>query len=248
MNRDRVIVVAAILCAGGWARGQCQYGVGGINIPIPDLGSASYALQGYGPGSVVNSVRVCFSAAHGRQGDLIVRLEHAGITATLLNRPGTEDGLSTVGYTAANIGAGSSFTLVDDAAAPYAVPPVGLTPRPGIAGVSGMYKPTVDPLSMFVGTPVAGPWTLTILDAAPGFSGTWYSMSMAINEVVVGECWANCDGSIFQPALTGSDFMCFMDSFAGGGSYANCDQSTGTPLLTPNDFQCFLNAYAAGCS
>ena len=61
-------------------------------------------------------------------------------------------------------------------------------------------------------------------------------------------CYANCDGSVVAPRLTGNDFMCFLDRFANGNAYANCDGSTGNPALTANDFQCFANAFAAGCS
>jgi len=249
-RRRQSIAFAAMMWGGAQASGQCQFGVGGLNIPIPDMGSASYTLNGFGSGSVVTSVRLCIKLVHPRQGDLVVRLSHSGITATLLNRPGTEDGQSTEGYTAANFGGspGGSFTLSDDAPMPYAVPPVGGTPRPGISDVFGAYTPTVDPLSTFAGTPVSGDWTVTISDAAPGFSGTFYVVSMAINAVLVGPCWANCDGSIFEPGLTANDFQCFLDAYVAGYSYANCDGSTGIPALTANDFLCFLNKFVAGCS
>ena len=60
-------------------------------------------------------------------------------------------------------------------------------------------------------------------------------------------CYANCDLSTGNPALTANDFQCFINSYAAGTSYANCDGSTGNPRLTANDFQCFINAFAAGC-
>jgi subtilisin family serine protease len=61
-------------------------------------------------------------------------------------------------------------------------------------------------------------------------------------------CYANCDSSTVTPALTVSDFACFLNRFAAGSAYANCDGSTGTPALTVSDFACFLNRFAAGCS
>jgi hypothetical protein len=60
-------------------------------------------------------------------------------------------------------------------------------------------------------------------------------------------CYANCDLSAGQPALTANDFSCFLNQFAASDPYANCDGSTGTPTQTANDFLCFINAYAAGC-
>jgi len=60
-------------------------------------------------------------------------------------------------------------------------------------------------------------------------------------------CYANCDCSTGAPALTASDFSCFLSRFRAGDPYANCDGSTGTPSLTAVDFSCFLNAFRAGC-
>jgi murein tripeptide amidase MpaA len=63
----------------------------------------------------------------------------------------------------------------------------------------------------------------------------------------IAPCYANCDGSTVSPILNISDFACFLNSFAAGGSYANCDGSTVSPVLNISDFACFLNAFAAGC-
>jgi hypothetical protein len=60
-------------------------------------------------------------------------------------------------------------------------------------------------------------------------------------------CYANCDGSIGEPTLTGNDFACFLAQFAGGNEYANCDASVTEPVLTANDFLCYLNAFVGGC-
>jgi beta-glucanase (GH16 family) len=60
-------------------------------------------------------------------------------------------------------------------------------------------------------------------------------------------CYANCDGSTTAPALTASDFTCFLSAFRAGNMYANCDGSTGSPVFTANDFTCFLNAFRTGC-
>lgn len=245
-NRPVITCVCSVAGLATSAAAQCMYGVGGFSVPIPETGVYRYSLNGLGPGTVVHSVRLCFNITHPRQGDLVVRLIHDGVTATLLNRPGTEDCVTATGYTAANIG--SSFTLADAGAEPYAVPPVGSIPRPGINNVGGVFRPTIDPLSVFNGTSVTGPWTIEVSDVVPGVTGTLTSVSIAINAVVASPCWANCDGNYFLPSLTASDFMCFLNKFAGNDPYANCDGSTGTPLLTSNDFLCFINKYAAGCT
>jgi uncharacterized protein (TIGR03118 family) len=64
---------------------------------------------------------------------------------------------------------------------------------------------------------------------------------------VVGNCYANCDGSTEAPVLNINDFACFQSRFAAGDSYANCDQSTTPPVLNVNDFTCFISKFAAGC-
>lgn len=66
--------------------------------------------------------------------------------------------------------------------------------------------------------------------------------------VVVGGCYANCDGSTFPPVLNVSDFVCFQQRYAAGSMYANCDGSTAAPVLNVNDFVCFLSRYAEGCN
>ncbi len=238
--------MSLVLCAGSLALGQnCTSGIG-ATMPIPDLGSTSLSYPGFVSGSV-SAVKVCVWILHPRQGDLVVRLSHLGTTATLLNRPGTEDGQSAVGYTAANVGDQSAglFAFIDSAAAPYAVPPVGNTPRPGIPNVHGEYKPTVDPLSVFVGMSIQGEWTLTVSDEAAGVTGTLQAFKLSFSNGT--PCYGNCDGSTTPPVLNANDFMCFLNRFATHESWANCDGGTTAPLFTPNDFFCFLNAYAAGC-
>jgi hypothetical protein len=63
----------------------------------------------------------------------------------------------------------------------------------------------------------------------------------------VNTCYANCDSSTTSPALTASDFICFLNKFRAGDDYANCDGSTTAPTLTAADFTCFLSAFRAGC-
>jgi probable HAF family extracellular repeat protein len=61
-------------------------------------------------------------------------------------------------------------------------------------------------------------------------------------------CYANCDGSSQAPALSSSDFTCFLQHYAAGDPYANCDGSTVAPVINTSDLTCFLRKYAAGCN
>lgn len=237
------VLVLPFLASAAWA--QCGPSIGGLAMPIPDMGTASYSGS-CGNQGTVGGISLAIRVLHPRQGDLIVRVIHNGVTVTVLDRPGTEDGQSTTGYTAANLGGNSwSVYFRDDAVSRYAVPPVGNVARPGIASVSGTFKPTVDPFSTFRGMPMAGDWTVEVVDAAPGLSGI---LDVVVLDVrAEGPCYANCDGSTTAPVLSANDFQCFLNAFAAGSSYANCDGTTSTPMLTAGDFQCFLNQYAAGC-
>jgi subtilisin-like proprotein convertase family protein len=249
MKLKIVCLAGAAAVVTGEVRGQCEFGVGGISIPIPDMGTVRYTFFRPVSSAEVLAARLCLRITHPRQGDLVIRLTHAGATATLLNRPGTEDGLSEEGYTASGFGVGSAwFALSDDGTSPYAVPPVGQVARPGIDNVVGVFKPTVDALSIFVGTPSGGEWHLDISDMAAGSTGMIRAVGLGIDTAHTAACYANCDGSTVGQVLTASDFMCYINKYAAGNVYANCDQSTGSPLLTANDFQCFLNKYAAGCT
>jgi len=64
--------------------------------------------------------------------------------------------------------------------------------------------------------------------------------------IYTGSCYANCDGSTTDPALTANDLMCFVQRFVAGEPYANCDASTPL-LLTAADYSCFFARFAAGC-
>ncbi len=60
-------------------------------------------------------------------------------------------------------------------------------------------------------------------------------------------CYANCDGSTTDPALTAADFICFLNRFRAADPYANCDGSVTPLVFSANDFSCFLNKFRAGC-
>jgi hypothetical protein len=126
---------------------------------------------------------------------------------------------------------------------------------------SGGVSNTIDTVeNVFLVNPMPGAWTVDIVatqvvaDAYPPAAPAGPT-DAAFSLVVLGAtrapaaaCYANCDGSTTSPCLNVLDFICFLNSFAGGGTYANCDNSTDTPVLNILDFTCFLNRFAAGCS
>lgn len=71
------------------------------------------------------------------------------------------------------------------------------------------------------------------------FADTW--------ELRLPACYANCDGSVANPVLNVSDYICFLGKFAAADAYANCDGSTVPPVLNINDFLCFQSRFAFGC-
>jgi hypothetical protein len=112
-----------------------------------------------------------------------------------------------------------------------------------VNGVSGSFRPTVEPLSAFAGLSAASAWTLEVSDAAPGASGTldYYCMDLTSPT----PCYADCDHS---GSLNVQDFSCFLHAVAYGQTYANCDQSTVAPVVNVADFSCFLNEFASCCA
>lgn len=139
--------------------------------------------------------------------------------------------------------------MFDDAAPqPYAVPSLGSHPRPGIAGIGGSFRPTIDALSIFAGLPIGSSWTVEVRDAAQGFTGTLNTVIVDIAAAEPPTRYANCDGVAVYPFINIEDYICFLSRLAAGDPYANCDGSTTPPVLNVNDFICFLAAAAAGCS
>jgi hypothetical protein len=248
--RTALTASLALLALAVPAVAQCNNGFSGGGLPIPDPGMRTFDLSCGGAFGTVRSVQLSLRIAHGRQGDLIIRLRHqaSGQVATLMNRPGTEDGQSTTGYTAANLGTQGLFVFDDAAPGPYAVPPVGAYPRPGVDGIGGAFKPTVDPLSVFFGLPIDSVWTVEVSDASPGFAGAVSALGIQVEQIEPLTCYPNCDRSTSPPFLNINDFICFQSFFAMGQPYANCDNSTTPPILNVNDFICFLSSFAAGCS
>jgi len=94
-------------------------------------------------------------------------------------------------------------------------------------------------LGATLGQPDAGPLSDGVdLDLSGGF---WSGVNAPIT------CYANCDGSTDDPALTAADFACFLARFRAADPYANCDGSVTPLVFSANDFSCFLNKFRAGC-
>ncbi len=147
-------------------------------LDIPDNGAVSVDIPIAATGFVFD-VDVELNIAHTWQGDLIVDLVSpaaCAVTVPLLFRAGDSDGTG-AGFSANNFAAG--FILDDAAAEAYDAAPtngVGATPDPGIADVSGAWKPFgsggISLLSDFNTCDDVGTWSFDISDNAGGDVGT----------------------------------------------------------------------------
>lgn len=115
---------------------------------------------------------------HTWQGDLRLTLTGpGGQQVVLMDRPGTEAGVSTFGYSNNNLGNPGNqtpFIFDDEAAQTYDVPQI---PRPGLNSPTGNWRPE-NPLSGFDQLPKAGLWTLSVVDNAAGDTGVIEQFSL----------------------------------------------------------------------
>ncbi|MBX3375659.1 MAG: proprotein convertase P-domain-containing protein [Phycisphaeraceae bacterium] len=214
-------------------------------VPIADgtltCGPAAVATVSINENVRIAAVGAGFRILHPYQGDLRATLRHVptGIDVTMVDRPGVPQ--TPFGFPNDNYGASVTnlFVSLDDAPTVYDLPVVGMD------NVAGPWK-SEGVLNTFAGMAAQGNWQLRVEDCAAGETGSIAAFTLIV--AAAPTCYANCDGSTGQPALTANDFACFINLYAAGSSRANCDGSTGTPVLTANDFQCFLNKYAQGCS
>jgi subtilisin-like proprotein convertase family protein len=125
--------------------------------------------------NIIQSLVVSILIQHTWQGDLLIILEQkvpsrSAIELRLMDRPGTEAGVSTFGYLADNLGnieTGDKFYFDDRADSTYDVPHVD---RPGIESVTGFWRPEQE-LRAFTGKDKRGLWSLTVIDQAGGDTG-----------------------------------------------------------------------------
>ena len=173
-----------------------------------------------------------------RIGTTTVRLSHAGVTVTLIDRPGDPanlDGFVNLGY---------DITLDDEGAGPD-IETVGedcctfdhITSPPS-------YKPS-EALSAFDGLAREGVWTMEFIGGYPqAFDPRLISWSVLVTDEAAepGVCCAadvNGDG-----ALNVLDFVAFQEAFVAGEPAADCDGSGAFDIL---DFVCYQNLFNAGC-
>ncbi len=144
-------------------------------LPIPDNNPAGVGQIITVPDQgIVDDLDVDMILPHTWQGDIIVTLTSpGGISATLVNRPGTSG--TGFGFSADNYGnpaTGDAFILDDEAAAVYDLPVAQ------IPNVSGNWLPDLGPLSLFDGTNKFGDWTLNVSDNAGGDTGELIQWSL----------------------------------------------------------------------
>ena len=111
---------------------------------------------------VVADVDLALQIEHEWNGDLIVQLAHAGVTATVIHRPGCPLPNPYFGYN----DKGFDVVLDDwtDQSIEYAT-------SGGFGPVTGTYRPHPDSLSVFNGLDAHGPWTITLVDPIQGCVG-----------------------------------------------------------------------------
>ena len=126
----------------------------GTHIDLADNGQVTATFNASGAGTVSDvDVRID-DLRHTFLGDLIIQLEHNGVTRTLFD--------PAAGWGAADI---LDAVFDDEASSPI----VEAGPGP----VTGRIRPTVaGALAAFDGLPAAGAWTLRITDNAPFYDGT----------------------------------------------------------------------------
>jgi hypothetical protein len=151
---------------------------------IADLGQAVVVLDAAPAGSpTVGDVEVDLGVTHPWIGDLVITLEHEGVTVRLVDRIG----LAT--YPFACGGDDIAATFEDDAT---------VTPEDQCApkvspNITGIVAPA-DALSAFDGLPAAGAWTLTVADAAAFDAGTLDSVTLRLGLVPAPGCVGDVNG------------------------------------------------------
>jgi hypothetical protein len=144
-------------------------------------GEALLSVMLADPGSV-GALSVAVDLAHDHAGDLVIELLHENVSVRLVNMP--------VGGTGSNGGNFAGvYTFVDDA------PNLPMRPENAVIPPS-TYRPS-QPLSAFVGTQVAGEWTLRIVDYCLGDEGTLLGFSLAVDAACSGEnaCTGTCSAA-----------------------------------------------------
>ena len=175
-----------------------------------------------------------------RVGQVTARLSHAGVTVTIIDRPGVTPqnplGFTNLGYR----------IVLDDEGAGANIQNVGATVSVFESIESPpSYRPT-NPLSAFDGLPREGEW---ILELDLGFAQTFnpamlnWGVSVTDTEVSVGECV--CAGDCDESGIVEfDDLICMLFQFntSGTNEAADCDQSG---VVDFNDLICALFGFGS---
>jgi len=172
--KNAVLGAVALAVLAGAANAQVKWFKWDGNVAIPDNtgptgGFVSVFIDVPNSGNI-EDLNVDLIIAHTWQGDIVADLvAPGGQTVRLLDRVGNgaNPGVG-VGFSADNFGnpaTGAKFILDDSAAAAYDNTPNGTVASPGIANVSGAWKPH-SPLSAFNGLNKQGRWELRVSDWA----------------------------------------------------------------------------------
>ena len=198
-------------------------------------------------GGVIADLDVELQVDHPNQGDLIVILAHNDTTIYLVDRPGTSYACraSTNGYSADDFGSPGSPLRLDDCAATMVDCYDGT--GTGIDGFSGPVHAN-RALAVFCGMNKAGEWTLTVIDAAPGNTGTLNYWSLRFEQLVMppdwngngvpDECEGACCLSNGECLPEVSEAQCLGQSSVWQGAGSTCD---------PNPCEAYYCLGSGGC-
>ncbi|MBN1511567.1 MAG: S8 family serine peptidase [Phycisphaerae bacterium] len=156
---------------------------------------------------VIADVDLELQIEHEWNGDLIVQLAHADVTATVIHRPGYPIPNPYVGY------GDTGFNVVLD---DWTGQSIEHATAAGYGAVAGTYRPHPDLLSVFNGLDAHGPWTVTLLDPIPSFAGKLNAWELRIGTRTgpppgcerPGDCTG--DGYVNE-----ADYLIFADCLAG---------------------------------
>jgi hypothetical protein len=206
----------------------------GGSFPVPDNTAAGLRRSISVPDDFqVADVKVSVSVRHGYLGDLTVRLIHEGASATLL----THVGLTALGSASA---LGGTYVFSDDAPQTvwlYTQPGQAVATVPsGRLLASDADANAVSLRQAFAGLSAEGDWTLEIVDAQPGYTGTLDGWSVTIDRGTFSPCTpgvgACCRGgasgpTVCQPMLVND---CASSGGAFQGSGVACNLGPGNPV------------------
>jgi subtilisin-like proprotein convertase family protein len=147
--------------------------------PLPDFGGVPYVSTFTVPdnGEVIESLSVFVDIGHTFNGDLLIKLTHPN---------GTEIILQDFNNPALGASWGFSVIFTDESDQIIENTADGIGPR-------GIFQPS-EPLSVLIGEPLAGEWTLTIIDNWAADDGMLFGTCLTLNGI---PCIASVEGTAF---------------------------------------------------